>query len=221
MYTWLFSFVPSRFIKLTDSFGAEKERGRERTCACNAGGDYGTQNSTQNAAAQSIEYTGPAGLIECILPMPDYIPAAPPNQLHSRPRDQSAAAQSVVLAFPPPLERGRLFHPLVGPTQRLERRRVAVVGNDDRDKDDEPIITRTGPIRFSSPDGESGETRGTRATCSALLLLLLLLLSFRYSSLGEGENCYCPPRCKITAPIKQRPSNLTAYRLLRSTLAPR
>lgn len=92
VYTCLFSFVPSRFIKLTDSFGAEKERGRERTCACNAGGDYGTQNSTQNAAAQSIEYTGPAGLIECILPMPDYIPAAPPNQLHSRPRDQSAAA---------------------------------------------------------------------------------------------------------------------------------
>lgn len=64
------------------------------------------QNSTQNAAAQSIEYTGP-GLIECILSIPDILPLLL-NELHSRPRDRSAAASSSssMLSSPEPNARG-------------------------------------------------------------------------------------------------------------------
>lgn len=105
---------------------------------------------------------------------------------------------------------------------------MAVVGNDDRDKDDEPIITRTGPTRFSPVGEENGarlDSSGPKEGEGArdFFAPFSALLSFRYSSLpGEGENCYCPPRCKITAPIKQRPTiDQQSHRVSTPPLDPR
>lgn len=72
------SSVPSPIYQINGFFlnGSKGGVEGERTCACNAGGDYGKQNSTQNAASQSIESTLAPALSRWHSPDARYIPAS-------------------------------------------------------------------------------------------------------------------------------------------------